>query len=299
MRQLGARLPRAAYLALVSVTIFDELAKRGPNSKRLEDAYVALSRAAALAGRPRICIIEPDLPNLDVLTGSRARSHDLLAALERAGRIHPVRRGAYVLVSSTGNVGVSVLDLVAALTPEPYLVTAGRALQFHNLTDQHFRLVVVLVRKQARSWSWRRETVRYSRTDRPFRPAITRSKRTRAVVATPERALADSLENPSFGVTLAQVAEALDSKLQQDAASADRLASVIADGYGHASARRFGFLVAHLADETAARGFLPLRGRSKAATLLLKGGPTEGPVDPVWNVRQNVDLTRLTQHRRS
>lgn len=260
---------------------------------------MALDRATSLAGRPRICIVERDLPILDALTGSRAQSHDLLAALERAGRIHPVRRGAYVLVSSSGNVGVSILDLVAALTSEPYLVTAGRALQFHNLTDQHFRLVVVLVPKQARSWSWRRETVRYSRTDRALRPAITRSRKTRAVIATPERALADSLEHPSFGVTLAQVAEALDSKLQQNATSADPLASVIADGYSHASARRFGFLVSHLAGETAARGFLPLRGRSKAAALLLKGGPAGGPVDPVWNVRQNVELTRLTQHRRS
>jgi predicted transcriptional regulator of viral defense system len=275
------------------------LSERGPNSKRLESAYVALDRAASLAGRPRVCIVEHDLSVLDALTGSRAKSHDLLAGLERAGRIHPVRRGAYVLVGSSGNIGVSILDLVAALTPEPYLVTAGRALQFNNLTDQHFRVVVVLVPKQARSWSWRRETVRYSRTDRPLRPAITRSKRTRAVIATPERALADSLEHPSFGVTLAQVAEALDSRLRHDATSADRLAYVIADGYSHASARRFGFLVSRLAGETAARGFLPLRGRSKAATPLLKGGPAEGPVDPVWNVQQNVALTRLTQHRRS
>jgi predicted transcriptional regulator of viral defense system len=209
-----------------------------------------------------------------------------------------VRRGTYVLVDAGGNVRVDVLNLIAALTSEPYLITAGRALQFHDLTDQHYRLVVVLVSRQARSWSWRGETIRYSRTDRNIKSAAARTRKTRAAIATPERALADSLAHPNWGVTLAQVAEALDAMLRRDRGSADRLAAVVAQGYGHALARRFGFLVSHLADAATARGFLPLRGRGKAATKLLSGGPDDGAIDSLWGVRENVDVSRLTQHRR-
>ncbi len=265
---------------------------------RIETGYTALFRAATIAKRPGIVIVADDLAALDRITGVRSRSHDLIATLENAGRLRPVRRGAYVLVDPGGNVRVSVLDLVAALSPKPHLITAGRALQFHDLTDQHFRLIVVLASKNARPWSWQGERVRYSRTDRSLKDAAARTRRTRAAVATPERALADSLDHPSWGVTLAQVAEALDTMLRRDPPFADRLATEVALGYGPAAARRFGFLISRLAGDDAARAFLPLRGRSKATTKLLSGGAAQGPIDTRWAIQQNIDLVQLTQHQR-
>jgi predicted transcriptional regulator of viral defense system len=284
--------------ALLHVTILDVLAVQSNTvPSRLESAYVALYRATSLASRPGIVLAEEDLPAVDNISGSRSRSHDLISDLESAGRLRSVRRGAYVLVDAGGNVRVDILDLIAALSPKPHLITAGRALQFHNLTDQHFRLIVVLVTRQARPWSWRGEKIRYSRSSRTFRGAGVRTRKTRATIATPERAVADSLDHPQWGVTLAQVAEALDVMLARDRAFADRLATEVARDYGPALARRFGLLVSWLADDETARAFLPLRGRSKAAVKLVATGPDAGPVDPVWGVRENVDLSRLTQHR--
>jgi len=234
---------------------------------------------------------------LDDLTGSRVRSHEIIARLEAADRLRQVRRGAYILVDQAGVERPGILDLVAALTPKPYLVTAGRALQFHDLTDQHFRRVQVLVHTQLRPWGWRGDQVRFSRTSRSLRRAATRTRKTRAAVATPERAIADSLDRPGWGVTLAQVTEALDLLLRRDATSADRLAGVVAEDYSYALARRLGFLISRLADKNASRAFLSLRGRSNAATPLLAGGPTSGSVDRIWHVLENFDFDMLIQHR--
>ncbi len=243
-------------------------------------------------------MLDDDLPVLDELTGSRAESHELIAALERDGRLRRVRRGAYALVDPAGGVRAGLLDLIAALTPRPYLVTAGRALQFHDLSDQHFRRVHVLVPRQLRSWSWRGDEVRYARTDKPLRGVATRTRKTTAHVATPERAIADSLGHPAWGVTLAQVVGALDIMLARDPTFADRLAGEIAGRDSHALARRLGFLVSRLAGEDAARGFLPLRGDSKAATALRAGTDGSGPIDQIWRVRENADVERLVEHRR-
>ena len=258
------------------------------------DPLVRLARAAALAGRPEVVLVDEDVAPLGL---SPREGRAVLARAERAGRIRRVRRGAYVLVDRTGNVRADLLDVIAALTPQPYLVTGGRALQFHDLTDQHFRRVHVLVPHQLRSWSWRGDEVRYVPTAASLRRGVARSRRTQARVATPERAIADSLRHPRWGVTLSQVVEALDTMLAREPDFADRLASEVARQDSHALARRLGMLVSHLAGPDAARGFLPLRGESRASTPLQAGGRPEGPIDPVWQVRVNVDLERLLDHR--
>jgi predicted transcriptional regulator of viral defense system len=273
------------------------MAPERTTSRRLEDAYVALVRASTLSRTPGVVVAERDLLTLDELTASRSRSHELIADLIATGRLRQVRRGAYVLVDAAGVVAVDILDIISALTPRPYLVTAGRALQFHGLSDQHFRRIQVLVHTQLRSWSWRGDTVRYSRVTHGFRGVSTRTRKTEAAIATPERAVADSLEHPAWGVTISQASEALDMMLRRDPVSADRLAAVAADQFGFALARRLGFLVSTLADEDRARGFLPLRGRSKSATPLLAGGANGGPIDRTWNVRVNVAPELLLQHR--
>jgi predicted transcriptional regulator of viral defense system len=265
---------------------------------KVRKGYVALVRASALARRPGIVLLDEDLDALNTLTGSRSASHSLVAMLEREGHLQRVRRGAYVLGDPAGGVRAGLLDLIAALTPKPYLVTAGRALQFHELSDQHFRRVHVLVPKQLRAWSWRGDVVRYARTDRSLRGDSTRTRKTRAQVATPPRAIADSLARPSWGVTLPQVVEALDIMLAREPSFADQLAGEVVPYDSHSLARRLGFLVSRLADDDAARAFLPLRGDSKAVTPLRVGAQTAGPIDHTWSVRENVDIGRLLQHRR-
>lgn len=221
----------------------------------------------------------------------------MIGALERDGRLRRIRKGAYVLADSTGGIRPGLLDLVAALTPKPYLITAGRALQFHDLSDQHFRRVHVLVPTQLRAWSWRGDEVRYARTGKPLRGTAARTRKTTARVATPERAIADSLGHPAWGVTLAQVVEALDIMLKRDVKFADRLAGDVAGRDSHALARRLGFLTSRLAGEDCARVFLPLRGDSKAVTPLTTGAAGTGSIDPVWRVRETVEFERLVPHR--
>lgn len=262
-----------------------------------EAAFSAVYRASALAGRPGIMVAYEDFATLDAISGSRAKTRALVSRLEKAGRARSVRRGAYTLVDAAGNTPATALDLVAALTPKPYLVTAGAALQFHDLTDQHFRLIVVLTGTQLRAWAYRGQQIKYVRTGRKLASAAARSRRTPASIATPTIAIADSLDHPSWGVTLAQVAEAIDRMRDRDRGFPDALASEVAHHYGHALARRLGVLITALAGQNAARAFLPLRGRSKTPAKLLAGGPDSGPIDTTWGVRINVNLNIATQHR--
>jgi predicted transcriptional regulator of viral defense system len=231
-------------------------------------------------------LVKEDLEGLIELAGSRAEAHAAIATLERQGRMRPVRRGVYVLVDTGGSIRLDILNLVAALTPKPYLVTAGRALQFHGLSDQHYRRVLVLVPTQLRPWTWRGDEVR-------FRSDATRTRRTRVQIATAERAIADSLDHPSWGVPLSQVVQAIATALDRDSASADKLAAEAAHAASHALARRLGFIVSRLVGTDAARPFLPLRGESKASTPLRAGGQAGGPIDRIWRVRENADLEQL------
>ena len=242
-------------------------------------------------------MLEEDLTALDEQTGSRSRSHAVLRHLERAGRLRQVRRGVYVLTDAAGGSRVDVLDLIAASTPDPYLVSGGRALQFHGLTDQHFRRVHVLAPSQRRAWSWRGDEVRYVRTADSLRQGAVRTRKTLARVATPARAIADSLSHPRWGVTLSQVVEAVDISLVRDARFAESLAAEAARQRDHSLARRLGLLVGRIGGDDAARPFLSLRGDGKASTPLLAGGPAGGLIDPRWRVRVNVDFDRLLEHR--
>jgi predicted transcriptional regulator of viral defense system len=266
-------------------------------SSLLQQAQLRLARAAGLQGRPGIVVLDSDISALDELTGSRVRSHSLIKGLERDGRMRHVRRGAYALVDSTGSIRVGVLDLVAALTPSPYLVTGGRALQFHELTGQHFRRLHVLATGPLRPWSWRGDEVLYVRTDGRRLRGATRTRKTRARIATPARGIADSLGHPRWGVTLGQVVEALATMLERDRDFADALAVEVSKNGNHALARRLGFLVSQLTGAQASRPFLTMRGASKASTPLQAGGRREGSIDATWQVRVNVELGRLLQRR--
>jgi hypothetical protein len=43
-----------------------------------------------------------------------------------------------VLPDATGRIDVGLADLIDVVAPQPYLITGGSALEYHNLTDQHF-----------------------------------------------------------------------------------------------------------------------------------------------------------------
>jgi predicted transcriptional regulator of viral defense system len=260
-----------------------------------ERAFIAMSRRALDGGRYPIVRLDEDLEALDGATGSRRRSHDSLRRLQRDGRLRRIRRGIYVLVGPTGTADTGVFQLIDATTPRPYLITAGRALAEFGLSDQHFFRVVILTPHDLESWRWQGDDVVYVHTPEeriwglytPNGPSV----------ALPERAILDCLAHPRWGVTLPQVAEAIDRGIQNGRTPPAGLASAATRYRNHAAAQRLGYLIEALHGADAAEPFLALRGRTHSAVLLSASGMNRGPIDSKWRVRVNVDPDALVAHR--
>lgn len=259
-----------------------------------ERAFVALSRRAMDAGRHPVVRLDEDVEALDATTGSRRRSQDALRQLSRDGRLRRVRRGLYLLVAPTGSTDVRLLGLIDAVTPRPYLVTAGRALTEFNLSDQHFFRVIVLTSHRLNDWSWQGDQVHYALLTperiwglcTPNGPSI----------ALPERAILDCLANPRWGVSIAQTAEAVDRAVP-GCTSPERLARAAERYRSAAVARRLGYLLELLHGAAAAEPLLALRGRSHAHLPLSASASDRGPSSPRWGLRINVDPDALLAHR--
>jgi predicted transcriptional regulator of viral defense system len=259
-----------------------------------ERAYVALNRRVRTRDRYPVVLLNEDLPVLDEATGSRRRSHDALRQLVSEGRLRQVRRGTYVLVDATGGADVRLLEILDAVTPRPYLVTAGRALSETGLSDQHFFRVVVLASGRVADWNWESEQVSYVDSDRdriwgdlsPNGPAVAR----------PERAILDCLADRRFGVSLPQTAEAIDRALRMGL-PLSRLTKAARRYETAAVARRLGFLVELLAGEVAAKPLLKLRGKGTKYVPLSPFGAAKGQPDTTWRVHVNVDIDSLRAHR--
>ncbi len=190
---------------------------------------------------------------------------------------------------------VGALELVGELSPIRHMVTAGKALSVHSLTDQAYRRTTVLVSTPVRDWAWLGESIQYAVVKdsdiwgwRPYG----RSRRA-THIATPERAILDSIAQPVWGVSLSVAARALRAALAREGFSA-RLARAAARYRNAATARRVGYLVEHLAGPDAASPFLSLRGTSHSVTPLRTGvSNSGGAVDAKWMVRVNADLRLL------
>jgi predicted transcriptional regulator of viral defense system len=187
------------------------------------------------------------------------------------------------------------LELVGAITLQPHLVTAGRALEAHGLTDQSFREIIVATPVKERDWNWQGEYVRYVRL--PRHQLWGGRRRGDTVIASAERAILDSLAHPNWGVTLSQVVEALDRAYQGDRRFLERLAAATARYRNAMLARRVGFLVEETIGAAAAEPFLALRGPSNADAALLTGLKRRGPRRSRWNVNENVPMESLIDHR--
>jgi predicted transcriptional regulator of viral defense system len=259
-----------------------------------ERAFIALNRRANAQRRYPVVLLDEDMEALDDSTGGRRRSHDALRQLTADGRLRQVRRGAYVLGAPTGGSDARLLAILDAVTPRPYLVTAGRALAETGLSDQHFFRVVVLAAGRLAEWSWQGEQVYYveSAPDRiwgelgPDGPAIAR----------PERAILDCLADRRFGVSLPQTAEAID-RAMRIGMPLSRLVKATRRYETAAVSRRLGFLVELLVGADAAAPFLRLRGASNKYVPLSPFQPAKGPADSTWRVHVNIEPELLLAHR--
>jgi predicted transcriptional regulator of viral defense system len=232
---------------------------------------------------------------VEAVAGSRAASQQLIFRLNRRGLLEQVKRGVYVVRPRARSLALSALDLIGAIDRERHLVTAGGALAFHGLSDQSFRVITVLVPTQQRGWEWQGERVQYAIQPadriwggRRMRPAIHPTW-----IADPERAILDSLAHPQWGVSLSQVVEAMQQALNNNSRFAERIAQT-ASRYGNsAAARRLGFMLSRLADDSAAAPFRGLIGTSRSLTLLDPTAPNRGDTHPEWRLRENIPFSLL------
>lgn len=263
----------------------------------LQSALLAL-----LDRRQQAALVLPrDFEALDGITGDREKSQDLIERLARSGWLQRVRRGAYVVRARSRAIQLGAVELIGEVSPPRHLVTAGKALQLHQLTDQSYRRIVVLVAQPARGWEWFGEQVHYARVppDRIWGGEhLGMRGRPATMIAVPERAVLDSIAEPRWGVSLPQVVGALRFALDRPRFN-ERLATAAAR-YGNAAvSRRLGFLVERLGGPAASGPFLALKGSSHTATPLVSGGRSDtGYLDSKWRVRVNVDMNTVMELER-
>ncbi len=226
------------------------------------------------------------------IAGTAAGARALINSLAAKDWIVPIRRGIWAIRSRKLTLEVSALEIVGFVTPDRHLVTAGRALAEHQLSDQAFRSVVVITEARLRNWQWQGETVKYVKMP-PSRiwGAAERSWLLPTHLASEERALLDSLAHPRWGVSLAHLVEALRRYLDR-VGETEKLALAAARYRNTHLARRLGFLTEHLVGDGKAMPFRALRGRTKGAIPLNLSMPIERQPnrDSRWGVRfQDID----------
>lgn len=254
-----------------------------------------LHRAAIDAGRPGVAVPSADLPPIVGRARSQASIAQALHRLTRSGRIVRVRRDLLVLPDAAGLLRVDLVDLVDAMASGPYIITAGRALQHAELTDQHWFGIEVLAARGGAPLCWREQQARFHQTDPTnlwgavpdMRPSY----------ALPERALLDVLNHPQYGVSLTQALDALILAARRDTQFLGRLhRAVLRYGAGarnhgaRAVARRVGLLVERLYGADAAEPYLALVGENWAPVPLRPGGKAAGTINRTWRVIENATI---------
>lgn len=256
---------------------------------RIEDHVLReLHRAAVDAGRRGVSVPSSDLDAVTRRVGNREVAQKAIGRLVRAGHIVRVRKDLLVLPETTGLLGVDMMDLVDAIAPQPYLVTGGRALEHHQLTDQHFFGITVLVPGHMKKLSYRGQFTSFFRTDP--RHIWGWEAGAHPQVATPERAIIDTLNHPRYGVSLTMALDALLLASSKDPVFLDRLYAAVVRYDSRAAARRVGLVVERFFGADAAGPYRELLGANRAPVLLRTSGPASGPVDTSWRVVLNALL---------
>jgi predicted transcriptional regulator of viral defense system len=261
------------------------LAYRMNNVKLQHQVLRELSRAATEAGRPGIAIPSVDLNYVTERTGSRAGALKAIQRLVKSEQILSIRKDLLVLPDATGLLRIDLVDVIDAIAPRPYLITAGRALEHHHLTDQHFFGIIVLVPREVQKISWRGQTATFMVT----KPSTIWGWKsgTRPQYAQPERAVVDALNHPRYGVSLAQVLDALLLGAKMDSRFLDRLLMTIVRLDSKSAARRTGLIVERLFGPERAEPYRQLIGENRNPILLRPRGKDEGPLDSSWRVKVN------------
>ena len=213
------------------------------------------------------------------------------------GWLEPLgRKGLYRIREVSRPLSMSHLALVPALMGDaPYYVSWWSAFVFHDLTEQLPRTVSVAVQSKRRDAEIGGIRVRFVRVSpkKFFGYRTVKTEGALVAVATPEKAIIDSLDRPAYSGGLAEVAKALSSRRVRS----EELIR-IARRYGvRAVAQRLGWLLENLRGEDASA--LLEMVNPGAPYLLNPVGETTGAIDRRWGLRINTSIRNLSAWQRS
>jgi predicted transcriptional regulator of viral defense system len=255
----------------------------------LEDRVLREMHGLALdAGRPSVSVPSSDLDSLSGVADGKWSAQSAIQRLVRSGRVTRVRRDLLVLPDSTGRLKLDLPDLIDVVAPQPYLITAGRALEHHDLIDQHFFGVTVLTPKELEPLSFRGQSAKFVKTDVENIWDWVETPRPR--YALPERAIVDALNHPRYGVSLSLAVDALLAAERRDPNFTDRLLDTVRRFESPAIARRVGYVVHRFVGPDAAMPFRKLIGQNRSPVMLRPTGRRTGDVDSAWRVLVNAGV---------
>jgi predicted transcriptional regulator of viral defense system len=261
-----------------------------------------LHRVAINEGRPGIAVPSSDLVEIAAAVGGLDAATQALKRLAQSRRVIRVRRDLVVLPDAAGLLGVEFVRLLDVVSPRPYLITAGAALQHAGLTDQHYFTFPVLVSRETSELRYRGSTARFFVVDPSnlwgwHGAASLKTRRVRHGVspfASPERAIIDAINHPRYGMSLTQVSNALLRAVEHDRSFLRELHGAVslysAGSLAHgarAAARRTGYMVEQLFGAKAARPYRDLVGENRALALLRPGASRRGAVSHEWRLLVN------------
>lgn len=259
------------------------------NKMDLDDRVLREMYGRALdAGRPSVCIPSADLEFLSEVAGGRWPAQSAIQRLVRSERIVRVRRDLLILPDVTGRLKIDLPELIDIVAPRPHLITAGRALEHHDLTDQHFFGVVVLTPRELEPLSFRGQSARFAKTNLKNIWGWVDAPGPR--YALPERAIVDSVNHPRYGVALSLAVDALLTAAERDSDFLPRLLDTVRHFESPAVARRVGYLVHRFVSAEAAIPFRELIGQNRAPVLLRPAGRQMGELDRLWRVLVNTEV---------
>jgi predicted transcriptional regulator of viral defense system len=233
----------------------------------------------------------------DVRKVSDEETRTALRRLVRAGTVSHVGRGVYAILERPEPdtlVDDDELRLATAdLDHLEHYVSWRAALSRHGLTEQDPRTVSVAVRgrhaPRVRGGLRVRPIYQSPKRFYDYRRARVPSGAT-IRLATPEKAIVDSLDRPDLGGGVGEVAKALRRTWAYDP---DRLVAVARKFPSQATVARLGYLMSVLGigDPSPLKSLV--RRKGPPVPLDLRVDKTEAPIDPVWRIADNLGPERI------
>jgi len=232
-----------------------------------------------------------------ILRLDRRKAGRLLVYLARRGWLSRVRRGLYVAVPlDARRSGEWVEDpwVVAQRVFNPCYVGGWSALEHWDLTEQVFRVILVVTARTVRHRDVQIQEIPFHVTVRPekalFGTVQVWRGQTRVLVSDPTRTIVDALDDPGLGGGIRTVADALHEYMTSGHRD-DRLLIEYGDRLGNRAVfKRLGYLVEHLDVDAPELIEACLKRRSSGLAALDPAAKSRGRILRRWRLRVNVPL---------